>query len=84
MGYKILIKSEGKDRREGWDNKEYKTKTGALKEVDRSVEKYKGSKYVKDVKHKNFKIVKTAPRQNITDPLGLLNNRKKGFGGFRL
>jgi len=78
MGYKILIKSEGKNRREGWDNKEYKTKTGALKEVDRSVQNFKGSK---DIKHKNFKIVKTAPRQNINDPLGLLNNRNRG--GFR-
>jgi hypothetical protein len=63
MAYKILFMDSGKGRREDWNNKTYTTKAGAQKQIASSVNTYRNSKYVKDVKPKNFKIVKVQARR---------------------
>jgi len=78
MGYRILYKEPSKSRREAWVYKTYATKSAAQKEVNKSIDKYKGSKYVKDVKKENFKIVKTKPEGFN------LFGQKNSFGGFRI
>ena len=69
MSYRILFKEPGKSRRETWDAKNYPNKKSAQKVIDRDVEHYKHSKYVKDVKPQNFKIVKKEER--TTSPFGV-------------
>jgi len=74
MAYKILFKDTGKNRREAWDRKLYKTKFAAQKEIAKAIAMYKGSKYVKDVKAENFKIVKVnfnPQKRNVLQRRGL-------------